>query len=123
MKWLWATLALLFALFMTWHEWRGPPLTAQETDALLADLAAHRRAGNSGDHDVLQDLRRLAANDDGGEYFMVNLIRYRERAEYPPGFEALGAAGGTGGGDEHRGGGADSRIGPQLAADLDEEGP
>jgi hypothetical protein len=97
MKWLWRALFALFALFMAWHEWRGPPLTQAETEALLAELAANRRAGDgnafadaAGDHDLLQDLRRLAASDDGAQYFMVNLIRFRERALYPPGQEALG---------------------------------
>ncbi len=97
MRWLWASLVLLFALFMAWHEWRGPPITAAETEALLADLAANRRAGavsadgsGAGDHDLLQDLRTLAASDDGAQYFMVNLIRFRDRALYPPGHEALG---------------------------------
>lgn len=96
MKWLWTFLVALFGVFMAWHEWRGPPLDRAEIDARIADLRAHRQVADvpaataADDHDLLHDLRTLAASDDGGEYFMVNLIQFRNRARYPPGYESLG---------------------------------
>ena len=35
--------------------------------------------------DLLESLRTLASQDDGREFYMVNLIRHRERAAYPAG--------------------------------------
>jgi hypothetical protein len=84
-------LVLLFAAFFWWHDLRGAPLTAAETEERLARLAAKRGTGeNAGDHDLLGDLRSLAADDDGRAYFMVNLIRFRKKALYPPSLASLG---------------------------------
>ena len=94
MKWLWGSLIALFIVFMGWHEWRGPPLTTEETEAILANLRMQRGAddGNGGGHDVPQMLRTLVASDDGAQYFMVNFIKYRTKAIYPEGadYEKLG---------------------------------
>ena len=81
---------MLYGLFLVWHERRGPPLTQVETEAVLAHLAANSIAAEAGDHDLPMSLRTLAAADDGRQYFMVNLIQYRERALYPPGSASLG---------------------------------
>ena len=87
---LWVVLAVLYGLFLYWHERRGPPLAQAETEAALAHLAANRVAADAADHDLPMSLRTLAAGDDGRQYFMVNLIQYREHALYPPGHEGLG---------------------------------
>ena len=34
---------------------------------------------------LLKQFRELAKSDDGGEYFMVNLLKFREKAFYPAG--------------------------------------
>ncbi len=86
----WVGLAVLYGVFLYWHERRGPPLTRAETDALLAHLAANRNAADANDHDLPASLRTLAAGDDGRQYFMLNLIRYREHALYAPGHEGFG---------------------------------
>lgn len=77
----------VYAAFWLWYGGRGKPLSAAEIDALLLEI--QRRAGKAGqpeaDLPLLQQLRELAQADDGREYYMVNLLKFRQKAVYPPG--------------------------------------
>ncbi len=86
MSLLWAIalpLVALFALFVGWYGGRGKPLGKSEADALLTALSAKLHTAD--EHDMLDNLRALAANDDGREFVMQNLVRYRAKALYPEG--------------------------------------
>jgi len=79
-------LLMLLALLAVWFFWyRGgaAPLTAGEVSNFLE--ATVRHGLDADDPELLVALRRLLADDDGREFVMVNLIRYRERALYPAG--------------------------------------
>jgi hypothetical protein len=81
------TLGALYAAFVLWYGGHGSPMTKAESDALFAKI--EERAKNEPKRDggkLLDELRTVAAADDGNEFFMVNLIRYRPKAVYPPGF-------------------------------------
>lgn len=80
---LWLALAALYAVFLWWYGGRGRPLSTAEIEAGLRTLAERNqdRQGQA----LLQDLRDLLAQDDGREFVMQNLVRYRTRAAYPPG--------------------------------------
>jgi hypothetical protein len=62
-------------------------LSAAEVDALLLEI--QRRAGKQGQAEaespVLQRFRELAKSDDGRDYYMVNLLKFRKKALYPEG--------------------------------------
>ena len=71
------------ALFLFWYGGRTRPLGADEVTEFMQELA---RAGiDRDDPELHAALQRLLAEDDGREFVMVNLIRYREKAAYPPG--------------------------------------
>jgi hypothetical protein len=72
-----AILVLLYALFWAWHGGIGSPLTPQEIDRFMAKLTPKLRA----------IYRSLAEQDDGREFYMVNLVRHRKKAVYPDGFD------------------------------------
>ncbi len=75
-----------YAAFLLWYGGRGKPLTAAEIEALLSEM--RKRAGRSPQAEepsILREFRELAAADDGREFVMVNLLRFREKADYPPG--------------------------------------
>ena len=76
-------LSVLFALFLWWYGGNGKPMPAQERDALLAEL----QATDTTDHQqaALTEVRELMASDDGKEFVMQNLVRYRPKALYPEG--------------------------------------
>lgn len=71
--------------FVLWYGGRTRPLTAEERNDFLRLL--HRHGLERDDPGLLAALQQLLAEDDGREFVMVNLIRYRAKAAYPPGFD------------------------------------
>lgn len=74
--------AVLYGVFLWWYGGRGTPLDAGEIDAGMRTLA--EEAG-SDQQELLDQVRALLEHDDGREFVMVNLVRYRPKALYPPG--------------------------------------
>ena len=81
-----AGLLFAYGAFLFWYGGRSKPLSESETETLLAEIK--QRAGKK-DHDdephLIRQFRELAKNDDGREYYMVNLIKFRKKALYPAG--------------------------------------
>ena len=78
-------LALLYGLFLLWYGGRGTPLSETEIAHFERELSqlTQGREGPSAQELV----RSLAASDDGQEFVMHNLVRYRARALYPAGHD------------------------------------
>jgi len=74
----------LYLLFLLWYGGSGKPLTKAEIDRFLQALAS-RAQGPEGEA-MLAAIRTVVANDDGKEFVMQNLVRYRPKALYPPGY-------------------------------------
>jgi hypothetical protein len=74
----------LYLLFLLWYGGRGKPLTQDEIDGFLRELGAHAHGPES--QVTLDAVRELVAGDDGREFVMQNLVRYRPKAVYPPGY-------------------------------------
>lgn len=74
-------LIALYLMFLFWHyRWLSKPLTKAEIDRLSArggydDMSAAEK----------DNFRRFMEADDGKPFYMVNLMRYREKALYPDG--------------------------------------
>lgn len=81
--------SLGYAKFLRWYGGSSTPLTADEVDAALSRIAeTARQNGRAPIPELLAELRTVLVpegGDDGREFVMVNLIRYRKKAEYPPG--------------------------------------
>jgi hypothetical protein len=75
-----ALLFLLFYLgFLAWYDgWGSGPLTAEELEGYLAKMP-----DQSESNEIALRLRRFGGDDDGQEFFMLNLNRY-EYAEGEP---------------------------------------
>jgi hypothetical protein len=78
-------LTACYLLFLRWYGGRARPLSAAEIDAYLAELAARPQSEHS--HGALDQIRALVRDDDGREFVMQNLVRYRSRALYPDGYQ------------------------------------
>jgi hypothetical protein len=76
-------LLALYVLFLWWYGGRGKPLTQAEIaefERVLGQLSRDTQGQSTSEL-----VSRLAANDDGCEFVMHNLVRYRAKALYPPG--------------------------------------
>ena len=77
-------LALLYLVFWLWYGGNGRPMSSQEIEEALHKL---RRTDPSRDNsEEIEDVRQLLMSDDGKEFVMQNLVRYRANALYPEGY-------------------------------------
>ena len=80
--------SLSYALFLFWYGGRGRPMSTGDVDSLLERVKRNAETTESPfAEDLFTAIRDVAMNDDGREFAMVNLIRYRTKAVYPPGWE------------------------------------
>ena len=62
----------LYLAFLSWYDgWVVDPLTAEEIDKLVGEVEAQ-----DSNPEELKNLRQLLKDDDGEEFFMLNLNRY-----------------------------------------------
>ena len=109
-------LAALYGVFLWWWGGRGRPLTPAEVEQGLQALraAAAPPPPPAAAEALLAGVRQLLAGDDGREFVMVNLVRHRARAAYPPGERWAGL------GDDPRE--ADRRYGRAIVPHLLRQG-
>ncbi|MCX6055259.1 MAG: hypothetical protein NTZ74_10165 [Chloroflexi bacterium] len=77
---------LLYLAFLFWYGGRGKPLSQAEVENLLTEMK--HRAGKQAQTEespILDQFRELTKNDDGREFYMVNLMKFRQKALYPEG--------------------------------------
>ena len=77
---------LLYLSFLFWYGGRSKPLSPAEVENLLAEMK-HRAAkqAQTEESPILDQFCELTKNDDGREYYMVNLLKFRKKALYPEG--------------------------------------
>lgn len=80
---------LLYTLFFFWYGGSSTPLTAEEADAIIFEIEHNAKTRSGGHYDpaLIDSFRVLTRNDDGREYYMLNLMRLREKALYPEGYD------------------------------------
>lgn len=80
--WIWVGAAIFYAVFSLWYNnWRGP-VTPAEIEVYAKRFEA---ASDGPDPERAAAMRAFLENDDGGEFFMVNLIRMQPDAVAMPG--------------------------------------
>ena len=87
----WATAALVYLVFLCWHEpWFVRPLTQAEVQAAFdGPLAkAHLHPGER------KMMLAFFRSDDGRAFYNINLMQYRVQAQYPDGQARAGIASG-----------------------------
>ena len=76
-------LALLYIIFWIWYGGNGQRMSAQEIEESIQALKSTDLA-NINEAEI-EDVRQLLSSDDGKEFVMQNLVRYRAKALYPKG--------------------------------------
>lgn len=87
----WATAALVYLVFLCWHEpWFVRPLTQAEVRAAFdGPLAkAHLHPGER------ELMLAFFSSDDGRAFYNINLMQYRAQAQYPDGQARTGIVSG-----------------------------
>lgn len=69
---IWGVALVLFGAFSLWYNNLRGPLREDEVADYMARFAA---AADAGDRERLEAVRAFLESDDGGEFFMLNLIR------------------------------------------------
>jgi hypothetical protein len=80
-----AGLAVLYGVFWIWYGGKAAPLSQEEVDALIAAVERNGHARGGADPELLEAFRAVGEADDGREFYMVNLMRHRQKARYPDG--------------------------------------
>ncbi|MBI5940601.1 MAG: DUF1330 domain-containing protein [Caulobacterales bacterium] len=76
-----------FGAFCLWWGGSGAPLSATEKASLIAALQRQLpQDATSGDTATFHRIRALMDRDNGGELYMVNIEKTRDRPAKPPGF-------------------------------------
>ena len=99
------SLTLFYVFFWFWYGGNGQPMSPKEIEEALGKLQSTDPARDNSAE--IEDLRDLLASDDGKEFVMQNLVRYRAKALYPEGSHF---------GDDPRE--ADKRYGKSIIGDL-----
>jgi hypothetical protein len=69
--------ALLYLIFLAWYEgWPRRKLSPAEVETHFAKMKAQRAPQGEMALAMLERFRAFAASDDGGEFHMVNLLRW-----------------------------------------------
>jgi hypothetical protein len=74
----------LYLLFLLWYGGNGKPLRADEIQAFFDTL--DKMGLSQSEKEIIPEIQRLLAKDDGKEFIMQNLVRYRPKALYPVGY-------------------------------------
>jgi len=81
-RWIWLGAALLYATFWFWYVGWPQPLTQAEVDATMDAIAASNIGAPP---ERLATVRAFLEADDGGEFFMLNLVRVNPDPVVAPG--------------------------------------
>jgi len=79
--WIWGAALLLYGAFSLWYNNLRGPLGPEEIERFLE----RAQAQSSVEPDRLATLRRFLEADDGGEFFMLNLVRLQPGPVATPG--------------------------------------
>jgi hypothetical protein len=80
-----AVLLGLFILFLLWYYGFPRPLTKEEVDRYISIMEKRAGSADKEAESVHAAFRRFGLEDDGKQFFMCNLVKYREQAQYADG--------------------------------------
>ncbi|MBB38464.1 MAG: hypothetical protein CMF01_00115 [Hyphomonas sp.] len=79
----------VFALLALWYQWQARSLDQKEIDAYLQTIEEQSQIPG-GRHDMAA-LEDFLQSDDGKPFYTVNMYRFQDVADYPPGSEFSGS--------------------------------
>ncbi|MEM9179278.1 MAG: hypothetical protein AAGA89_06185 [Pseudomonadota bacterium] len=81
-QWGWAAvLVVMFFAFSVWYGGNGKPITAEEGAALLDELRANYANAPVSEQSFVTNMEAMIPNDDGREFYAVNLEQLKDGPE------------------------------------------
>lgn len=82
MRWVrfgWAAfLVAVFLILTTWYGGKARPINAEEGAALILDLTENYRDAPESEREFIENMKLMIQNDDGREFYAVNLERLKQ---------------------------------------------
>jgi hypothetical protein len=82
-----AVLLGIYILFLLWYIGFRRPLSKEETERYISILENRLGNPNKPPGSTTETLRKFALEDDGKQFFMVNLSKYYEQPQYKDGID------------------------------------
>ena len=80
--WIFSILAVVFFSFNLWYFPSGGPLTPEEIEKFKQKGSQYSDRDDPSEIEKQKRILEFAMNDDGHSFYMVNLIRLREKSQY-----------------------------------------
>jgi hypothetical protein len=79
----------IFILFLLWYYRVPKPLTEEEVERYISIMEKRATGSDLAAESVRAAFRKFALEDDGKQFFMCNLVKYQEKAQYKDGDHGL----------------------------------
>jgi hypothetical protein len=80
-----AVLLGIYILFLLWYYWSRGPLSREDVERYVSVLEKRAGGPNPATKSATDNVREFALRDDGKQFFMCNLVKYRDKPQYKDG--------------------------------------
>ena len=84
-----AILIVIYILFLLWYYNFPKPLTKEEAERYISLLEKRSSGPGKVANSITAAFRKFADDDDGKQFFMCNMVKYQEKAQYKDGDHGL----------------------------------
>jgi hypothetical protein len=82
-----AVLLTIYILFLLWYYGFRRPLSREEAERYISIMEKRAGGPNPATNSATAAMRKFALEDDGKQFFMVNLSKYYEQPQYKDGID------------------------------------
>lgn len=72
-------------VFLFWYYGSGKPLSNEEVESYISIIEKRAGGPNAATNSATADLRKFGLEDDGKQFFMVNMEKYNDKPQYEDG--------------------------------------
>ena len=80
-----AVLSLIYVAFLIWYNGCGRPLSNEEVERYISIIEKRAGGPNAATNSATANLRKFGLEDDGKQFFMVNMAKYNDKPQYEDG--------------------------------------
>jgi hypothetical protein len=82
-------LLAIYVLFLLWYYGSRKPLSREEAERYISIMEKRAGGSDKATESIHAAFRKFALEDDGKQFFMCNLVKYQEKAQYADGDRGL----------------------------------